>query len=268
MPRVQNERRPTHKDAARNASSPAPRITRPAVRAPLTRENQLKTAIGKARIPDRDSRIYIVLLLRRMQWVTGEIPDRFQPRSIAELAELCGKSEATTLRALRALEENGWIIRLRKPVRGRGHKTTYQLDIGRDYPPAATAKAPARTGAERTRRWREKIRQASVTPGPEKTPHETVTEVRQQTVTPGPAEAEKIRQSCVTEYVTPAVTPPGQGHYSAKGGSDVGEVVRDPVFTFRTTPLLSRLRAAGITDTDPGLQQWAAWNQWAMARAS
>jgi hypothetical protein len=208
------ERRPPARSGARTEPSPGPRISRAADRAPATREVQLKKALAAARIPHRDSRIYTVLLLRRMQWKTGEIPDRFQPRSIAELAGLCGMSESTTLRGLSGLENNGWIIRERKPVRGRGHKTTYQLDTGRDYPPKSAAEP--KTGAERTRKWRQKMRQGNVTADASKVLHSDVTP------------PEDIRQFCVTEYVTSRHTSPGQGQESAKEGRDEGEIVRDP----------------------------------------
>ena len=168
------------------------------------REHELRTAIEQARLPGRDYRIFMALFTRA-EWKTAVIPNRFQPRSAAELAQWCGLSQATTLRGLTGLEHHGWIQRTRTPGGGRGHGTTYQPTAGRDYP-ASTRSEPA-TGAERTRKWRQRLRQIDVTPGPD------------------------LRQIDVTDYVTKRHTSAGQAPVSAKEGRDEGEVVEDTSLT-------------------------------------
>jgi hypothetical protein len=185
----------------------------------------------KARMPRRDKDIWLTLF-DRIEWKTAVIPDRFQPRSAAELAQWCGLSQATTLRGLTGLEHHGWVQRNRAFIRGRGHATTYQPTAGRDYP-ASAARCEPKTGAERTRKWREKLRQIDVTPGPE------------------------IRQIDVTEYVSQRHTSPGQAPVPAKRVRDEGEVEEGPSLTACRVcltpmdPVLPRLGYATHPCCDP-----------------
>jgi predicted transcriptional regulator len=100
-----------------------------------TRESELKAAIIKANLPPRDFKVYMVLM-DRAQWGTAKIADKFQPRSLQELARRGNMSEANVKRSLNHLQRHGWVKRYRhltgKGIGGRGHPTRYQLEHGRD----------------------------------------------------------------------------------------------------------------------------------------
>jgi hypothetical protein len=89
----------------------------------MTREQELRAGIRQARIPATDHRLYTVLL-DRIQWGTGIIDDRWQPHSLAVIANAANLSKATTCRGLDRLERHGWITRSRGKG-GRGKRTHY-----------------------------------------------------------------------------------------------------------------------------------------------
>ena len=99
------------------------------------REHELEDAICAADLPARDYRIYRTLL-RRVDWKVAVIPDRFQPRSLKELAAWARTSKANLALGLNHLERHGWIERYRnisdRGIGGRGRGTRYGLQVGRD----------------------------------------------------------------------------------------------------------------------------------------
>lgn len=101
----------------------------------LTREEEVWAAIMKADITPSDFRVYVTLL-RKANFVTAEIPDHFQPRSLERLAALCFISLAGVKRSVGHLQRHGWLERDRHitdcGIGGRGHRTRYKLLIGRD----------------------------------------------------------------------------------------------------------------------------------------
>jgi hypothetical protein len=128
----------------------------------VSRERELRKAISRANLPATAVLVYRTIL-DHADWETGDFPAEWQPRSLARLAEWVGKSEGSTARALNLLEEYGWIRRDRAEVPGRGRRTTYTLLVGRPRPGRL-----AMTGAERTRRYRQrKASQPGITPEPE-----------------------------------------------------------------------------------------------------
>jgi hypothetical protein len=102
---------------------------------PLTREAELKAAIVDADMPTRDLKVFMVLM-KKATWVTANIKDEYQPRSLEELARWAHMSEANLKRSLNHLQRHGWIQRYRyvgsNGIGGRGHPTHYQLGHGRD----------------------------------------------------------------------------------------------------------------------------------------
>ena len=106
---------------------------------PLTREQELREAIEKARIPAREYRIYRALFARA-EWKSAVIKRQFQPRSLAELAGLAHMSKASVAAGLNHLQRHGWVVRHRHVtaagIGGRGHGTRYELARA----PTATAK--------------------------------------------------------------------------------------------------------------------------------
>jgi DNA-binding MarR family transcriptional regulator len=117
-----------------------------------TRKRQLEAAIETADLAARDYRVWRELF-RRVDWTSDDalIADRWQPKSVDELADRCRMSRASVKRALRNLDDLGWIVRSQEK-RGRGYAVHYQLDIGRDQP--ARPKAEPTGDAERARRYR------------------------------------------------------------------------------------------------------------------
>jgi hypothetical protein len=101
----------------------------------LTREQELRAAISKAFLPPRDYRIFMALF-DRAEWGTAAIRDRFQPRSLKELAEWSRMSLANVKRGVGHLGRHGWIERHRhvseNGIGGRGHPTRYVLSNGQD----------------------------------------------------------------------------------------------------------------------------------------
>jgi hypothetical protein len=174
---------------------------------PADREHELRTAIEQARLPGRDYRIFMALFARA-EWKTAVLRDRYQPRSLDELAAWCGSSHNTVTRGLADLTLHGWITRTPRKSPGRqGAAISYQLQHGHDCDCRA-ARKPAMTGAERTRLWRTGIQ-------------------RQNGVTkPGIQ-----RQNAVTYDATDRHTPAGQAPVSAKRVRDEEELVEDTSLT-------------------------------------
>lgn len=100
-----------------------------------TREQKLWAAILGADLTPSDFRVYVTLL-KLADFGTAEIPARFQPRSLAKLAERCHISLAGVKRSVGHLQRHGWLERHRNitasGIGGRGHPTTYRLLAGRD----------------------------------------------------------------------------------------------------------------------------------------
>lgn len=96
----------------------------------VTRYDELRKALEEADICDRDYRI-LAALLYRADWTTGEIPDRFQPKGLAQLARWAHMSRAKLCRGLDNAEQLGWLKRGRYHRAGRGQFTTYQVTAGR-----------------------------------------------------------------------------------------------------------------------------------------
>ena len=213
-----------------------------------TREKELSQAIEKAAVPIADYRVYRALM-GRADWNTAVIPVRFQPRSLAELAELSKLSVATVKRTLRHLQRHGWIERHRyitdKGIGGRGHPTRYRLDVGTDCDCAPERPEPV-NGAERTRRWRQRKKAAhgSVTPPPGKAAHDVVTlsgKGAQIDVTTG----EKLAQSDVTKGLSDSHTTAGQTAFCAEEGRDEGDREREGLCAVCQTPLYPVLSEHG-----------------------
>jgi DNA-binding MarR family transcriptional regulator len=122
-------------------------------RQPATREQELRDAIEKADLPARDYRVYRALSARA-EWKSVVIRDKFQPRSLAELAAWSRMSRANVARALNHLQRHGWLQRHRhfsdKGIGGRGHATRYQLEHGKDCDclPAVSRAAPKESQPE------------------------------------------------------------------------------------------------------------------------
>lgn len=180
----------------------------------MTREQELAKAIEQASLPSRDYRIFSALLRQRAEWKTATIPDKFQPRGLAELAKLARMSKANLCRGLDHLESHGWIVRDRAEKRGRGHRTTYQLTAGMSCDCIKQQNEPV-TDAERMRRYR--ARQRATAPG---------RKVSQNRVTRGTESVseprDKVSQDDVTKCLSERNEIPDQGHFSAKEGRDEG----------------------------------------------
>jgi hypothetical protein len=126
-----------------------------------TRERELQDAIAQSGHRPA-TRCVFRALLDRADFGTANIPPRFQPRSLDEVARWSGFSRATVKRQLDVLEEFGWVER-KRGGHGRGDSTSYCLLEGRPL-----VKPQAVSGAERIRRWRErKAAQKRVTSGSE-----------------------------------------------------------------------------------------------------
>lgn len=104
-------------------------------------------AIERAHFPTADYRVYNTLL-KRADFRTTEIPERFQFRSVVKLAEFCEVSPAAARRSIAHLERHGWLKH--DPGNGRGHRTIYTLLVGEpcDCKGAHTEHLSARKGAQ------------------------------------------------------------------------------------------------------------------------
>ena len=189
----------------------------------MTREQELARAIEQASLPSRDYRIFSALLRQRAEWKTAKIPDKFQPRGLADLARLAKMSKANVCRGLEHLASHGWIIRERAGKRGRGHRTTYQLATGMSCDCLKERPEPL-TDAERMRKYRErkraadpgkKVSQARVTRQPESVSGQR-NEVSQDGVTQDTESVSESRNEVSQDDVTKCLTSrdenPGQGH--------------------------------------------------------
>lgn len=123
----------------------------------MNRAEELRRAVKQAGLPSPAVRVYDALL-SRADWVTGTLPDNRQPRSLNEVAKWAGLARSLVAEHLNVLESYGWIERDRPPELRHGLSTTYRLSMGRDRP--AEVSEPL-SGAERTRRYRERKRSTS-----------------------------------------------------------------------------------------------------------
>jgi len=176
-----------------------------------TREQELKAAFRKARLPEGAHRIYYHLLYNRASFGSGEIQDGRQPKSIAAFARSVDMTEPSLKRGLKILADLGWVKRTLHP--GRANTTTYQLDIGTDMPP----RPQPVTDAERMRRYRErkKLDRLSVT--------ESGSDQRNES---GSDQRNGVTQNRVTRYATERNESAGQSAAMLKditeGGKGVG----------------------------------------------
>ena len=191
----------------------------------MTREQELSAAIEEATLPARDYRIFSALLRQRAEWKTATIPAKFQPRGLADLAQLARMSKANLCRGLDHLESHGWIDRNRADKLGRGHRTTYQLTKGMSCDCLKPRDAAA-SDAERARRYRARKRT------PAESREVSQASVTQQAVSVSESRDE-VSQNRVTKSLTSRDEIPGQGRFSAKegrseGSREGGEVRTDP----------------------------------------
>jgi hypothetical protein len=93
----------------------------------VSREQDLRKAVRKARLPARDFKIFTVLL-DMADWGTAELPGRWQPKSLEHLADLCEMPRSTLCRGLAHLGAEGWVKRASGG--GRGHANSYTLALG------------------------------------------------------------------------------------------------------------------------------------------
>ena len=117
-----------------------------------TREKEIRSAAHKARMPNGCYRVFFAML-DKADFGTAALRGPWQPRSVSDIAHWAEVSEATAKRALTDLERHGWIERRRNAGLGRGHKTSYAINLGVPWPERESS---AVSGAERTRRWRER----------------------------------------------------------------------------------------------------------------
>jgi predicted DNA-binding transcriptional regulator len=115
-----------------------------------TREQELRNAIAKAGLLPRDFKVYIVLLDKTDHGI-AKVNRDFPIRGIADLSGRCEMSPRGVLRALRHLAEHGWV----NLARGWRDPLTYQPLLGLPCQCRKRSREPL-TGAERTRRWRER----------------------------------------------------------------------------------------------------------------
>jgi hypothetical protein len=121
----------------------------------VNRAEELRRAVTVAGLSSAAVRVYDALL-SRADWATGSLPAGRQPRSLAQVAAWAGLSRSYVAEALNVLERFGWLARDRPAEFRHGRATTYRLAMGRARPAEATGEPM--TGAERTRRWRERQR--------------------------------------------------------------------------------------------------------------
>ena len=110
---------------------------------------RLRTAVGRAHLPDRAFYVFTAGLLP-LATAKGPIAPTF--RQLQD--RLNGMDSATLARSLDHLERHGWITRTRD-----GRKVTYQLQTG-EVCECRPGRGQPMTGAERKRKQRAKARQA------------------------------------------------------------------------------------------------------------
>jgi hypothetical protein len=141
-----------------------------------TQERRLRIAIEKASVPPRDYRIFMALHYRA-QWVTAAIPERFQPRSVEEIARIANINPTTAAEGLTHLERHGWLVRHR--TSGRSRSIAYALAVGKDCDcPAAAPKTGRLPDAERARRYRERKKASRGIPVTEADPSRDIAAMR------------------------------------------------------------------------------------------
>jgi hypothetical protein len=123
---------------------------------------EIRRASKQANLPHATV-IVIDALLSHANWATGQIPAKWQPRSVDELARWAGVARSTCETALDTAEWFGWIERTRPDGLRRGASTTYQVRLGRPRP--AVPRSGPLSGAERTRRWRQRLKERDEPPG-------------------------------------------------------------------------------------------------------
>jgi hypothetical protein len=159
-----------------------------------TLERELRDAIKRSGLPHAAINLYRAIL-DAADFTTAELPDRFQPRSLDELAEWAAMSVKHCKQMLNVLEEHDWIERKRPATPGRGHRTAYVLLLGT----ARERRGRPLTDAERARRYRQRKAAAdSVT--------ENGTEMR-----------DKAAPKCVTKRHLPRDGAAGHRPFSAEG---------------------------------------------------
>ena len=124
----------------------------------MNRPERWKRAIRKAHMPG-SAVVLFDTLADRTTWTTGHLPDKRQPRSVAELARWAGQVKSVTEAAADVLEDFGWLRREKPAILRRGLSTTYQVQEGRRRP--VPERKPAMSGAARSRKYRERQRTKS-----------------------------------------------------------------------------------------------------------
>jgi hypothetical protein len=106
-----------------------------------------------ARMTARDYRIFGAFL-KRANFDDGEIPEKFQFRSLEKLTAACFMSRTAVADGLNHLEQHGWVER-RRMAPGRGRSTFYVLGFGVDCNcPDPSKRAAPTTEAQRAREYR------------------------------------------------------------------------------------------------------------------
>jgi hypothetical protein len=125
----------------------------------VNRAEQIRRASKQANLP-YPAVVLIDALLSHTDWRTGLLPADRQPRSVEQLARWAGMPRSTCETALDAAERYGWVERTRPPggLR-RGASVTYQVRMGRTRP--GERREHPLPGSERTRRWRQRQREAA-----------------------------------------------------------------------------------------------------------
>lgn len=95
----------------------------------MTREQELRKAAEESGLSLLEYRIYHALL-HHSDFGTADLPDKFQPRGLADLARWCELSKSALCKGLDSLERNGWVKRARTGSPGRGQVTTYAIQLG------------------------------------------------------------------------------------------------------------------------------------------
>jgi DNA-binding transcriptional ArsR family regulator len=179
----------------------------------VKRTDQMRREVKRANLPSYAVVVYDALL-EKADWATGWLPDMRQPRSLNELALWAGMSKPLVVRALKVLEDTGWVERKSPAILRRGLSTTYQLRTGHRLP----ARGRPMTEAERGRRYRQRRK--------ELTDNQIVTEDKPGRHGKGvPSVTEIVIRSTDNPRVTDAQV---NGHFAQ--GALRGEVVGREVF--------------------------------------
>lgn len=166
---------------------------------PQTRETELKAAIIDADLPPRDLKVFMVLM-KRATWVTATIPDKFQPRSLDELARWCHMSRANVARSLSHLQQHGWVERRRyvteNGIGGRGHPTRYQLALGRDCDCLARSSRESREDQKASQDATDKASQAETVYDEKASQDQPINRLKTVDVSAGhrPVSAKRVRE--------------------------------------------------------------------------